>query len=222
MNKSLLLNRIREITTKKFQGRKILRFEESRLDFLTHCLLRDKPKDYLELTATILTLLNGKIIVELGSMRQKMLHPVDVVKPLCCNDGHSTFMWCFFTSCEIYTVDLNPYCKTIIEENCKKYLDRVHSNTCDAIDFLKRFDKKVDLLYLDAWDVDSDPHYAENHLKAYVTIKHNLNNVHLILIDDTDIDGLGKGKVLIPELIQEGYHKLIEGRQTLLINRSLF
>ena len=87
--------------------------------------------------------------------------------------------------------------------------------THDGIDFLKNFPKKIDLLYLDAWDV-APGFYAENHLQAYLHAKDKLHEKSLILIDDTDVDEGGKGKWVVPKAIEDGYRVIFNGRQTLL------
>ena len=71
------------------------------------------------------------------------------------------------------------------------------------------------MLYLDAWDIESDIDYAENHLLAYLKAKPKLSKTHIIDIDDTDIGGGGKGRLLIPVLKAEGYQILVQGRQTI-------
>lgn len=100
----------------------------------------------------------------------------------------------------------------------------------DAIDFAeKKPMAQYDLIYLDAWDVDW-PECAEKHLEFYKTAKDRINEKCLILIDDTDLyynhykreyfpdpECLsGKGKLLIPELLKDGYEIVFKGRQTLL------
>jgi hypothetical protein len=85
----------------------------------------------------------------------------------------------------------------------------------------------IDLLFLDAWDIDT-PGYAEKHLEAYRAAEDKLATRHLLLIDDTDVDYIdgrlqfvdvavaGKGRLLVPELLDRGYELVRTGRQTLL------
>jgi trans-aconitate methyltransferase len=148
-----------------------------------------------------------------------MNHLIDEFNPVCCNDGHSTYFWRNYTNANIYTVDINPSCNSIIKSDNR--LAGVNSYTGDAHEFLKTFNKNIDLLYLDAWDVIPNTLYAEEHLKAYDIIKNKLAENCLILIDDTDIGSGGKGKLLIPELIKDGFKCLITGRQSLFIRYKL-
>jgi hypothetical protein len=103
----------------------------------------------------------------------------------------------------------------------------------DGIEFLSNFTEKynktIDLLFLDAWDVGHKG-FAQRHLDAYLAAKNSLSEKHIILIDDTDVDCQngkwvyvdsckgGKGAVLIPYLLKNGYSLRFKGRQTLLVN----
>ena len=93
------------------------------------------------------------------------------------------------------------------------------------------FPKKIDLLYLDAWDVTPGEQYAQNHLTAFMVAEPNLNDKHIILIDDTDIAWsdthgfsidnkalAGKGELLVPVLLERGYKLQWEGRQACFTN----
>jgi hypothetical protein len=178
--------------------------------------VRGKPREYLLYTARLLaTHTDAKVIVEVGSIRQPMNHTILESNPVCCNDGHSTYFWKEYTSADIYTVDINPNSKRIIENDSR--LNGVHAITSDAYAFLKSFDKKIDLLFLDAWDVIDGTEYAEAHLDAYLICKDKLSRRCLILIDDTDIGNKGKGRAVIPKLFEDGFQLITEGRQTLLI-----
>ena len=88
----------------------------------------------------------------------------------------------------------------------------------DGIKFLKDFKGTIDLLFLDAWDVHYGSPYAEKHLEAYEVAKDKLSKKHIISIDDTDIANGGKGKLLIPHLLNNNYKLIVSGRQTMLTN----
>jgi len=189
---------------------------------------RDKPYNYILKTIEELKNINGRLIVEIGFNRRPLTHPITQIMT-CCNDGHSSIMWAS-TGLEFYTIDISKDAYNITKNEMEK---RGYSNATvlngDGIKFLKEFSKVIDLLYLDAWDVGVDG-YAESHLEAYKTSKDKLADKHLILIDDTDadfvdgklefIDGFkaGKGRLLIPYLLENGYTVILEGRQTLLKN----
>jgi hypothetical protein len=150
-----------------------------------------------------------------------MNHNIEVFFPTCCNDGHSTYFWKKYTDADVYTVDIDPYCKRIIEEDTR--LQSVNATTQDAIEYAKSFDKKIDLLFLDAWDLIPNSNYAEKHLEVYSILREKLSDSCLILIDDTDVGCGGKGALLIPELKKDGFQCLVNKRQTLFVrNKTSF
>jgi hypothetical protein len=195
---------------------------------------RDKPKKYIDEAIKLFKVMEGKVIVEIGSMRQYCLHSIGDDSLPCCNDGHSSLLWAD-TGADFYTVDIDPSSFGITKLSLKEFPNAKVINN-DGIAFLSTFDKKIDLLFLDAWDVDS-PECAENHVKAYYAAEHALADTHLILIDDTDVDSVdnglvkvplgtfgGKGRLLIPLLLEQKY-KLIpfpwEGNRQVLLGKKL-
>ena len=191
---------------------------------------RDFPADYIKKTLDeyfySIPYPKGNVIVEIGTMRMPLNHPLEEINIECCQDGHSTAWWAQ-TGKEVYSVDIDP----AAIQNCVETLDKlghqnVHVLNRDGIQFLKDFNKPIDLLFLDAWDVDL-PNSCEKHLEAYEVAKSKLHKYSLILIDDTDVErtdkgivfanGLsGKGKLVIPKALDEGWEIVLSGRQTLL------
>jgi len=179
---------------------------------------REYPLEYLKKTVKLFSQRKGKNIVEIGSMRNPIPHPIYEIGCRHCLQGHSTIIWAH-TLANVYTVDIEPKSTEITKEACKNF-NNVHAFTEDGIGFLKKFDQPIDLLFLDAWDVSEDvPDYAEKHLEAYFAAKHRLHPKSLILIDDTDIMNGGKGKLVIPQAIKDGYRIVFSGRQTLLVRK---
>lgn len=195
---------------------------------------RSKPAPFIKKTIEIANILELKTVIEIGSTRisssQKCIDYFDSINidayksPPCCCDGHATFFWAR-AGFDVYTVDIDTncingvnWCYSNISQNLP---DNLHINIPkDGIEFLQSFDGKIDILYLDGWDKGT-PNFAENHLRAFLSAKNKLSDIHLILIDDTDFDTDtgGKDKLLSPHLISEGYSLLFNGRQTLFINR---
>ncbi|MCZ6870890.1 MAG: hypothetical protein O7G84_15415 [Gammaproteobacteria bacterium] len=189
--------------------------------------LREKPASYLAEAIDLFCEMNGQVIVEVGSMRQRLSHPLGQVHP-CCNDGHSSILLAQ-TGREFHSVDIDPNCTAIVEETLRSFglHESASAHTQDGISFLSQFDGVIDLLFLDAWDIDT-PGYAEKHLEAYRAAEDKLATRHLLLIDDTDVDYIdgrlqfvdvavaGKGRLLVPELLDRGYELVRTGRQTLL------
>ena len=95
-------------------------------------------------------------------------------------------------------------------------------------DFLEKFDKKIDLLYLDTGDMTPIEDTAQLHLReAKIIIEKDLLAENgIILIDDVKsvvpkkIDGetsdLGKAKYSIPYFLENGYESVFNEYQTIL------
>jgi hypothetical protein len=177
--------------------------------------------------------ITSSTIVEIGSMRKPCNHDLDTFNHECCNDGHSSLLLARAAK-EFHTVDIDMECAKLTRSELKKHNLWSKSNVyCgDGIMFLKDFDKPIDFLYLDAWDVEY-PNHAEMHLEAFKIAENKLNEKSVILIDDTDIGyslekGFhndeeclgGKGRLLIPFLQQKDNFKLLfKGRQTCFIKK---
>jgi hypothetical protein len=198
-----------------------------------HDIRRSKPAPYIKTAIKIANLYNMRTVVEIGSTRLAASRPcveyfdsdpIDAfISPPCCCDGHATYFWAR-AGFETHTVDIDSNCLRGLEWSYgnlnESKPDNLHVHIpMDGIDFLQNFDKPIDVLYLDGWDKGT-PQYAENHLKAYETAKPKLAFRHLVLIDDTDFNTLdgGKDQLLSPYLIDNNYHLLFTGRQTLFIN----
>jgi len=171
--------------------------------------------------------LQGVSIVEIGSMRQALDHPIDEYDHACCQDGHSTVLFAR-TGANVFSVDNDA--GTV--ENARKYTEKypfTYVYEKDGIQFLGDFPPRpIHLLYLDARDVN----YEDSplwHLTAFVTAYHRLATRCFVLIDDTDVyrtaDGQvefdtgnfsGKGAMVIPTAVAMGWKVLFSGRQTLL------
>lgn len=197
---------------------------------------RDRPKQYIDRVLDMLwkkkkTQSYGIDILEIGCMRRGIDHHPDITTYECCNDGHSTFLFArtgwFVTSVDISkdAIDSCRWC-------CSCMSHRVTFINDDAINFANKYvqsRERVGLLFLDAWDLET-PGYAESHLLFYNIIKPVLNTDCMVLIDDTDLTYnadkkeyfkdpeclSGKGRLLIPQMLRDGYEIVFKGRQTLL------
>jgi hypothetical protein len=179
---------------------------------------RGRPQLYLTVAKALVREFGLNTIVEIGSMRQPMTHRLAEFKPECCNDGHSTMHFAS-TGAELFTVDINPDCAIVLLGALRNF-PKLQIVTGDGIWFLEQFEGTIDLLYLDAWDVIAGTPYAENHLAAYRAAKPRLAPRSVIVIDDTDIMNGGKGRLAIPEMIQDGFTLIVWGRQTLLVREG--
>jgi hypothetical protein len=209
-------------------------------DILTHeeNYIRNFPAPWITKTIELLKIIDAKVMVEIGSTRRELtkdcinyydnsikLESKDA--PPCCQDGHSTYFWAR-TGIEVYTVDIDESCITQLENEYKCHIQEPipeNLHICipqDGIEFLNNFDKKIDFLFLDGWDKGTNQ-YAEKHLEAFLVAQDKLSDLHLISIDDTDFntESAGKDKLLTPYLLENGYIRILWGRQTVYIKNQL-
>ena len=111
----------------------------------------------------MLKIIGGNVVVEIGSTRRELtqncisyhnnsmkLESKDA--PPCCQDGHSTHFW-VREGFETYTVDIDTSCIAQLQSQYEHHIKTpIPSNLhiCipqDGIEFLKNFDKKIDLLF---------------------------------------------------------------------------
>jgi hypothetical protein len=102
----------------------------------------------------------------------------------------STNLWDKFVNDfggEVYSVDLD---KNAVDLASSLTSSKTTITCSDSLDFLKKFYKPIDLLYLDSFNVDwNNPEpSAEHHLKEFNIIKYNLHPNSIVLIDDTPKD----------------------------------
>ena len=90
-----------------FTNRAVPRWENTNLSAHEQTFIRDKPKDYLMACIELCKRIGARTIVEIGSIRQQMHHPIESFNPYCCNNGHSTAFWSWFLgeSASIYSVE---------------------------------------------------------------------------------------------------------------------
>ena len=120
----------------------------------------------------------------------------------------STKLWDDFVNYydgEVFSVDLDKSCV----DTANKLTSNKTKVVCnDSLCFLKNFNKSIDLLYLDSYNVDwsnPDPS-AEHHLKEFDLAKYNLHKNSIVLIDDTPKDiswmDIDKGHKKMKSLIE--------------------
>lgn len=177
--------------------------------------VRAKPRPYLRTAIDLLGHLGARNIVEVGCMRQPMRHALDEFDPVCCNDGHSTMFWAS-TGHPLWSVDIDARACEVASQTVSGFPGA--TVVCgDGIQFLRDFREPIGLLYLDGWDVIPGTDYAEQHLSAYLEARTRLSDTSMILIDDTDLLMGGKGKLVVPAAIRDGYELVLFGRQTMLL-----
>lgn len=171
--------------------------------------MRYPPTKSLGRAAELFNRINGKVIVEIGSGIHGEL------------SGNSTIVWTRKTNASrIIAIDLDQKRLDEVTEATKGYTN-VETLLTDGIEFVKDFDGKIDLLYLDFWIDDAADALpgtarADAYLQAYRNAKDKMSDSSMILIDDTDHTIPYKHSLLIPEARKDGYTVLWIGRQTLL------
>lgn len=173
---------------------------------------REVPYESLMLQRAVINYFDFKTIVEIGSSRAPLYHHLHDVGSThtCCNDGHSSHHW-FETDCVVHSVDIE------LKPWCLPQRDNLNFYHCDGIEFLKSFDGSIDFLYLDAWDALAHIPYAEKHLEAFEAAESKLSAINMVSVDDTDCYEGGKGRLLMPKLLDLGYKKIVEGRQSVFL-----
>ncbi len=128
---------------------------------------------------------NLKNIIETGTSRGKI--KLFFFKKFNWKDGMSTIMfaeYARFINGKLHTCDISK--KNI--ENAKKFTsylkDYINFYIDDSVHFLKYFNEKIDLLYLDSFDGHDPIKASEHQLKEAESSIDKLHSNSLILLDD--------------------------------------
>ena len=161
----------------------------------------------------------GKVIVETGTSRGGFNNLE--------GDGCSTIIFTDYAQqndCKCYSVDIDPIalnsaknaCIFLFGNNPTKYI------CSDSIKFLKMFPHQIDLLYLDSYDYDrEDPNPSQmHHLNEIKEIYHRLTENSIVMIDDCNIEGGGKGPLVVEFLTERGWKLFMNRYQIIMIHNS--
>jgi hypothetical protein len=158
----------------------------------------NKRSDGFQKIFKYLTDKKNPVIVETGTYREEDNYE---------GDGCSTLLFDSFIDYHggsVYSVDIDPEACELARENTF-FTEVVES---DSVEFLGSLEGKVDLLYLDSYNIDdwnNDWAPAAHHLKELFAAKNCIKEGTLIVVDDniTAPNGkrLGKGR-LIYELME--------------------
>lgn len=142
--------------------------------------------------------IKNPFVVETGTYREENNYT---------GDGCSTLLfdnYITFNGGTLYSVDIDPTACSLARANTKSAVV-VES---DSVKFLAGVDQKIDLLYLDSYNIEdwfNDWAPAAHHLKELCAVQKNLKPGSLIVVDDNMADSngnlLGKGR-LIYELME--------------------
>ncbi len=146
------------------------------------------------------------------------------------SDGASTAvfgLWAKANNASLYSVDISPEsiagAREAVEE--LSLLEQVKLVTGDSVQFLENFADPVDFLYLDSYDYDKHDKSIQvasqdHHLKEFKAIEEQLGPDTVVLIDDCDLPGGGKGKTVIEYMTRKGWQVDTSAYQILLTKQS--
>ena len=131
------------------------------------------------------------------------------------SDGASTAvfgLWAKTNNASLYSVDISPESIAGARETVEELglLEHVKLVTGDSVQFLENFTDHVDFLYLDSYDYDKHDESIQiasqdHHLKEFKAIENQLGSDSVVLIDDCDLPGGGKGKTVIEYMTRNGW-----------------
>lgn len=158
--------------------------------------VRNRADSFLKVFERLIGLQKEKyLIVETGCMR------ADHGALAFGDDGASTFIFDKFIEYmngTVYSVDIS----SANVNHAKKFISKNTNMVCsDSVSFLWNFskDKKIDLLYLDSYDIEkNNPHASQlHHLKELCAAIKNLESGSIVVVDDHDAfftaNKIGKG-----------------------------
>jgi len=160
---------------------------------------------------------NLKIIVETGTSRGKI--KFFFFKKHNWKDGMSTIMFAEYAKYNegfLYTCDISLKNIKAAKKFTKKFINHIEYNVDDSVNFLYKFKKKIDLLYLDSLDGHNPVVASEHQLEE---IKNALDKLHansLVLLDDKGT----KTNLSIKFLLQNNFHILYETNYQILLSKE--
>lgn len=166
-----------------------------------------KRRATIRATLRLLKARNARCLVETGTARDGL----NSTK----GDGASTIvfgLWASQNHGHLHSVDIDP---EAIEKSQQAVDDiglrqSVSLNCSDSIQFLQNFAEPVDFLYLDSYDysrtdVEVQKASQQHHLAEFKAIENKLHETSIVLIDDCNRPGGGKGKLVIEYMKSKGW-----------------
>lgn len=157
---------------------------------------------------------NAKILVEIGTARDGDTNFTW--------DGGSTIIfadWATDNDAVLYSVDIDPKAVEKAKEATLNYAANAHIICDDSLAFIEEFNLPIDFLYLDSYDYDiKDPEPSrQHHLKEIILAYPKLHDNSVVMIDDCDLPGGGKGVYVIKFLTDRGWKVVYDGYQVVLV-----
>ena len=159
-----------------------------------------------------------KVIVETGTSRGKK--KFFFFNKFNWKDGMSTLMFSEFAHLvngELHSCDISEENINSAKKFTKKYMDNVKFYIDDSINFLKKFTKQIDLLYLDSFDGHNVELASKHQLNEAKAVIGKLKNNSLILLDDKGAKTLYSKDYFV----KAGFRILAETENQLLLSKML-
>ncbi len=209
MFRSLLIATILISTTSIFANS-----AKSNVDIYLEGRIPKNNHRYDSFKLALLLMNNGDIntIVETGTARKGVLW--------CETDGCSTIIfshWANRNNAILYSVDIDANSLQVAKETVGAYANNVHFVQSDSVFFLSNFNQPIDFLYLDSFDYEfnnplpSQLHHLHEIEAAYPWLHDN----SIVMIDDCDLPGGGKGKLVIEFLLNKGWRIIFSKYQVI-------
>ena len=131
-------------------------------------------------------------------------------------DGLSTLIFDAYVETNggnFYSVDISP--DSVGFARSKAISEKTKIACEDSVGFLYKFDKKIDLLYLDSYDLDPvNPHPSSiHHIYELLAVSKCLKNGTMIVVDDNLDNEIGKGKYIADYFEKIGIPMIYSGYQ---------
>jgi hypothetical protein len=171
---------------------------------------RSPPTWSLSAAARLFDALKGETIIEVGSGVHGEM------------SGDSVLVWARKTAARrVIALDLDAGNIAAVRNATAEHAN-VEAMVADGIEYVRTFDGRIDLLYLDFWVDDAQgalPGSArsEAYGRVYEHARDKLAPTALLLLDDTDHVHPWKHTEIVPKARADGFRVLWEGRQTLLV-----
>ncbi len=180
-----------------------------------------KRRNTYKRVLSLLEVTNSKILIETGTSREGLKGAK--------SNGAATIVygkWAKINNAHLHSVDISEKSIRVAKQEVEK--QNLSSNVTlhlnDSVEFLNKFEQKVDFLYLDSYDYTNDKAQQllsqKHHLDEFKAIEDKLHKNTIVLIDDCDLEGGGKGKLVIEYMKEKDWLIEMEAYQVLLLHKN--
>jgi ADP-heptose:LPS heptosyltransferase len=118
----------------------------------------------------------------------------------------------------LHSVDINPENCAFARSWTEQFGSQVQIHEQDSVSFLSAFNRQIDVLYVDSLDT-TEPNHAQHALTEFRVAEKLLHEGTIVCVDDSPWSAgayVGKGALLVPFLLDQGWKILYAGYQVLL------